>query len=80
MLTILHPLVLICYSVKRWIKTLSSCVALKKEFPNLLISSTGGVNESNIQNFVKIGVDFIVTSAPYHAKPVDIRVDMSVIE
>jgi molybdenum transport protein len=62
------------------IKTLSSCVALKKEFPNLLISSTGGVNESNIQNFVKIGVDFIVTSAPYHAKPVDIRVDMSVIE
>lgn len=53
---------------------LKECVALKKEFPHLLLSATGGIHEENIADFTKCGVDFIVTSSPYHAKPVDIKV------
>lgn len=55
-------------------ETLKSCVDLKKQYPHLLLSATGGINESNIAEFAKCGVDFIVTSSPYHAKPLDIKV------
>jgi len=55
---------------------LLKCVALKKEFPQLLLCATGGLNASNVQDFVRLGVDFIVTSSPYHAKPVDIKVEI----
>lgn len=54
--------------------TLKECVLLKKEFPNLLVSATGGIHKENIAEFAKCGVDFIVTSSPYHAKPLDIKV------
>ena len=53
---------------------LKQCVALKKEFPYLLLSATGGIDAHNIVDFASTGVDFIVTSSPYHAKPADIRV------
>lgn len=53
---------------------LKECVALKKEFPYLLLSATGGIHEKNIAEFARCGVDFIVTSSPYHAKPLDIKV------
>ena len=55
-------------------ETLKKCVGLKEKYPHLLLSATGGINESNIAEFTKCGVDFIVTSSPYHAKPLDIKV------
>lgn len=60
---------------KMSIEALSECVKiLKTEFPSLLFSATGGVSEKNIGEYASTGVDFIVTSSPYHAKPADIRV------
>ena len=53
---------------------LKKCVELKHEFPYLLLSATGGIHEKNIADFAECGVDFIVTSSPYHAKPLDIKV------
>ena len=53
---------------------LKTCVNLKTHFPNLLVSATGGIDEHNIADYAKTGVDFIVTSSPYHAKPADIKV------
>lgn len=53
---------------------LKACVTLKKTFPSLLLSATGGIGEHNIVSFAECGVDFIVTSSPYHAKPSDIKV------
>lgn len=53
---------------------LRQCVGLKEKYPHLLLSATGGVNLQNIAEYAKTGVDFIVTSAPYHAKPADINV------
>ncbi|MDD3443621.1 ModD protein [Sulfurimonas denitrificans] len=55
-------------------ETLKKCITLKEQYPHLLLSATGGINESNIAEFAKCGVDFIVTSSPYHAKPLDIKV------
>lgn len=55
-------------------ETLKRCVLLKERYPHLLLSATGGIHEKNIADFAKCGVDFIVTSSPYHAKPVDIKV------
>lgn len=55
-------------------EVLKECVSLKKEFPHLLVSATGGIGEHNIVNYAQTGVDFIVTSSPYHAKPADIKV------
>jgi len=60
-------------------ETLGQCVLLKKEFPHLLVSATGGIHKDNIAEFAKCGVDFIVTSSPYHAKPLDIKVKMKKI-
>lgn len=54
--------------------TLNRCVGLKQKYPSLLVSATGGINENNIADFAKCGVDLIVTSSPYHAKPADIKV------
>ncbi len=58
---------------------LKRCVSLKKIFPSLLLSATGGIGEHNIEDFAKTGVDFIVTSSPYHAKPSDIRVTIEML-
>lgn len=57
-------------------ETLKRCVLLKEIYPSLLVSATGGINEKNIADFAKCGVDFIVTSSPYHAKPLDIKVTL----
>ncbi len=58
-------------------ETLLKVIDLKKIYPNLLVSATGGVNLSNIEEFAKLDVDFIVTSCVYHAKPLDIKVTIS---
>jgi molybdenum transport protein len=55
-------------------EVLAQCVGLKREFPTLLVSATGGIGEHNIVDYAKTGVDFVVTSSPYHAKPSDIKV------
>lgn len=59
---------------------LKECVGLKKSYPHLLLSATGGVNEKNVREYAKTGVDFIVTSAPYHAKPADVKVTLEAID
>jgi len=60
---------------KMSVVALKSCIeTLKVEFPSLLFSATGGVGEKNIAEYASTGVNFIVTSSPYHAKPADIKV------
>ncbi len=62
---------------KMSLEELKECViVLKKEFPSLILSATGGVNDTNVAEIASTGVDCIVTSSPYHAKPADIRVVM----
>jgi molybdenum transport protein len=56
---------------------LRECVALKKNYPALLVSATGGINIHNAEEYAACGVDFLVTSAPYHAKPLDVKVKIS---
>ena len=58
---------------------LRECVKLKEKFPYMKISATGGINIENIEQYAKTGVDFIVTSSPYHAKPADIKVKMEAL-
>jgi molybdenum transport protein len=38
------------------------------------LAIAGGVNQSNICEYVASGADIIVTSAPYYAKPKDVKV------
>lgn len=40
--------------------------------PSIVILATGGITEGNIEEYAKTGVDAIVTSSVYHAKPIDI--------
>jgi molybdenum transport protein len=39
-----------------------------------LISAAGGVNKDNAADYAAAGADLIVTSAPYYAKPADVKV------
>jgi molybdenum transport protein len=39
-----------------------------------LISAAGGVNKDNVADYAAAGADMIVTSAPYYAKPADVKV------
>ncbi len=55
---------------------LRECVSLQKSYPNLIVSATGGITIENIELYAQTGVDFVVTSSPYHAKPMDIKVEM----
>jgi molybdenum transport protein len=36
--------------------------------------AAGGVNESNAAAFARAGADVLVTSAPYQARPADVKV------
>lgn len=42
--------------------------------PRPLIAAAGGVNESNAAAYAAAGCDILVTSAPYFARPADVRV------
>lgn len=44
--------------------------------PNMKVSSAGGVNLENIKDYAATGIDLVVSSAPYYAKPLDIKVIM----
>ena len=46
------------------------------ECPDCLISAAGGVNKDNIAAYAATGVHLVVSSAPYYAKPVDVKVRM----
>lgn len=40
--------------------------------PSIIILAAGGINENNIHDYAKTGVDAIVTTSVYYAKPIDI--------
>lgn len=46
------------------------------ENPGCMISAAGGVNKDNIAEYAATGVHLVVSSAPYYAKPVDVKVWM----
>lgn len=45
---------------------------LKAINPSIVILASGGINESNIEEYAKVGANAIVTTSVYHAKPIDI--------
>lgn len=52
---------------------------LKATAPRVHIIIAGGINEHNIQEYAKTGVDGIVLSAVYHAKPADLGVKIELV-
>ena len=44
--------------------------------PRPLIAAAGGINASNAADYARAGADVLVTSAPYTAKPLDVKVTM----
>jgi molybdenum transport protein len=44
--------------------------------PRPLIAAAGGINATNSADYARAGADVIVTSAPYTARPVDVKVVM----
>jgi len=55
----------------------SHVTILKNINPSVVILAAGGINESNIQEYAQTGVDAIVTTSVYHAKPIDIGCTIS---
>ncbi len=53
--------------------------ALRSINPRVKISVAGGVTKENIKAYVRAGVDFIVTTAPFHAPPVDLTTKIRLI-
>lgn len=39
--------------------------------------AAGGIHQANVKDYAATGVNVLVTSAPYYAKPADIRVVLS---
>lgn len=52
---------------------------LKSLHPNLKVVIAGGINASNIADYAKSGVDGIVLSSLYHAKPADLEVKITLV-
>lgn len=40
--------------------------------PSIVILAAGGINENNVEDYAKTGVNSIVTTSVYYAKPIDI--------
>ncbi|PWD83586.1 ModD protein [Ignatzschineria cameli] len=49
---------------------------LRSKYPTLHILAAGGINGSNIAQYCETGVNGIVTTAPYYAKALDIKVEI----
>ncbi len=49
---------------------------LREKAPHVKIGVAGGVTLENVREYAATGVDFIVTSYPYYAKPVDMGTRM----
>ena len=58
----------------QWVKQ------LKAQYPLLTIIIAGGISPQNIQDYAKTGVDGIVLSSVYHAKPADLGVTIELAE
>ena len=59
-------------------KELSEAVTKLKNVRNeLVVAAAGGIDEHNIEDYARTGVDLIVTSAPYYAHPLDIGTEIS---
>ncbi len=54
----------------------SAVPELRRISQSLLVAAAGGIDEDNIADYVSTGVDMIVTSAPYRAKPADLTTVM----
>jgi molybdenum transport protein len=53
--------------------------ALAGTAPRPAIAATGGITESNAADYAAAGADLLVTSAPYSAAPLDVKVKWSLI-
>ncbi|GGZ93702.1 ModD protein [Ignatzschineria ureiclastica] len=51
--------------------------SLKSKHPTLRILAAGGINLQNITEYIEADIEGIVTTAPYYAKPLDIKVDIT---
>ena len=49
---------------------------LKAVDPHLTVIAAGGINPGNVGAYAATGVDALVTTAPFTAKPVDMSVRM----
>lgn len=59
-------------------KELSEAVSKVRETnPRIELAAAGGIDEHNIEEYAKTKVNMIVTSAPYHAKPIDIGTEIT---
>jgi molybdenum transport protein len=56
--------------VARVVTTASASSAQSKP----VIAAAGGINPDNITDYAVTGVDLLITSAPYFAKPRDVQV------
>jgi molybdenum transport protein len=52
---------------------------LKRKFPKVVLLAAGGINENNVAEYAGTYVDGIVTTSLYHAKPIDIGVNISLL-
>lgn len=52
---------------------------LRAEFPHVVALAAGGINESNVKDYAETGVDGIVTTSLFSAKPLDIGVKIEPI-
>jgi molybdenum transport protein len=48
--------------------------------PRPLIAAAGGINAANAADYARAGADVIVTSAPYTARPLDVKVTMAAVD
>jgi len=48
--------------------------------PRPLVAAAGGINAANAADYARAGADVIVTSAPYTARPLDVKVTMDAVE
>lgn len=53
---------------------------LRKEFPQVTILAAGGINQNNCADYAGTGIDGIVTTSLYRAKPIDIGVKIERLE
>ncbi len=53
--------------------------ALRSIDPRLVVLAAGGIDESNIEDYARTGVDAIVTTSVYHGKPADIGVTITAV-
>jgi molybdenum transport protein len=54
----------------------SVCRACKGRVLRPVIAAAGGINASNAADYARSGADVLVTSAPYTARPADVKVTM----